>query len=245
MAKRDVDSIGFCAYLANAFGVEAYAFSRTVKFKDEKGPRVVQYVQAEGANSSTMGFIKKMANYTLIKQPQFKIIADNADAAQLSLPPLEGKSFRNLKITPAAAKVRVMLVERSGALKKEEAQQTVPDLRDARPWVNASGEIVPDHLAAYAAGFLCGDGCADERGVIALAQSYEAFLIVLGEDLDKTFGTGFGKPVEQPKPEHSVKQPFQSRSPKSKNATLAREMCKFIPAGCFEAKRARLQAIFA
>ena len=120
--------------------------------------------------------------------------------------------------------------------------RVAPRKFDNHRYLDQHGRIVADDLAKTFGGFLSGDASAKADLSFYIAQSYEAFLDVISEDLNATFGTTFA--VYQK--EHtalSVKQPFYAQSKnRAGNRELARAVLRTgFPTCC--SKLAALQAI--
>ena len=120
--------------------------------------------------------------------------------------------------------------------------RVAPRKFDNRRYLDQNGRIVADDLAKTFGGFLSGDASAEADLSFSIGQSYEAFLDVISEDLNATFGTTFAV-YQMPHTALSVKQPFVAQSyDRAGNRELARAVLRTCFPTCCP-KLAALQAI--
>ncbi|KAH8075556.1 hypothetical protein JL721_1569 [Aureococcus anophagefferens] len=170
---------------------------------------------------SSLEWIRLIAPYMWPKQ-EFTLILRAVDEAGL----FRGKGGSSKEETDAWVNARVKLVEACAKVKTEAGQQTHAELRAWRPYLDARGRIVRDDLAKTFGGFLDGDASAKADLSFSIAQSYEAFLDVISEDLNATFGTTFSV-YPMPHTKVSVKQPFRALSyNRTGNRALARAVLR-------------------
>ena len=169
---------------------------------------------------SSLEWIRLIAPYMWPKQ-EFTLILRAVDEAGL----FRGSRSSKEEID-SWVNARVKLVEACAKVKTEAGQQTHAELRAWRPYLDARGRIVRDDLAKTFGGFLDGDASAKADLSFSIAQSYEAFLDVISEDLNATFGTTFGV-YPMPHTKVSVKQPFRALSHnRAGNRALARAVLR-------------------
>ena len=120
--------------------------------------------------------------------------------------------------------------------------RVAPRKFDNHRYLDQHGRIVADDLAKTFGGFLSGDASAEADLSFSIGQSYEAFLDVISEDLNATFGTTFAV-YQMPHTALSVKQPFVAQSyDRAGNRELARAVLRTCFPTCCP-KLAALQAI--
>ncbi|KAH8089987.1 hypothetical protein JL720_6283 [Aureococcus anophagefferens] len=170
---------------------------------------------------ASLEWIRLIAPYMWPKQ-EFTLILRAVDEAGL----FRGKGGSQKEETDAWVGARVKLAEACAKVKTEAGQQTHAELRAWRPYLDARGRIVRDDLAKTFGGFLDGDASAQADLSFSIAQSYEAFLDVISEDLNATFGTTFSV-IRVPHTKVSVKQPFKALSyNRAGNRALARAVLR-------------------